>query len=164
MSLIAWYPLNGDTKDYSVSKIHGTISGTLSMDNNGKIGKTFLFKNDDSGVNVNRKIEGLSEYTMCAWINPAGNHKNYNGTVISSGNWNNSCWTFGVNQTNTAIDVASSGYNKYINYNIPLNSWTHILCTVKNKTDIIRSLSLMRNKGLENVPGCEYYCTSNFKI
>ena len=22
----------------------------------------------------------------------------------------------------------------------------------------------MRNKGLENVPGCEYYCTSNFKI
>ena len=132
MSLIAWYPLNGDTKDYSVSKIHGTISGTLSMDNNGKIGKTFLFKNDDSGVNVNRKIEGLSEYTMCAWINPAGNHKNYNGTVISSGNWNNSCWTFGVNQTNTAIDVASSGYNKYINYNIPLNSWTHILCTVKN--------------------------------
>lgn len=44
------------------------------------------------------------------------------------------------------------------------NKFEVLLCTVKNKTEIIRSLYLMRNKGLENVPGCEYYCTSNFKI
>ena len=137
MALIAWYPLNGNTEDYSINKIHGTTLGTLSIDNNGKIGKTFLFKNDDSGVNVNRKIEGLTEYTMCAWINPAGNHRNYNGTVISSGNWNGSCWAFGVNQTNTAIDVAGPGYNKYISYNVPLDSWTHILCTVKNNVSTL---------------------------
>lgn len=44
------------------------------------------------------------------------------------------------------------------------NKFEVLLCTVKNKTEIIRSLYLMRNKGLEKVPGCEYYCTSNFKI
>ena len=44
------------------------------------------------------------------------------------------------------------------------NKFEVLLCNIKNKAEIIRSLYLMRNKGIENVPGCEYYCTSSLKI
>lgn len=41
MSLIAWYPLNGDTKDYSGNNNH-IVSGTYTEDVKGKIGKCFV--------------------------------------------------------------------------------------------------------------------------
>ena len=54
--------------------------------------------------------------------------------------------------------------NIYPDIKLDDNKFEVLLCNIKNKAEIIRSLYLMRNKGIENVPGCEYYCTSNLKI
>ncbi len=54
--------------------------------------------------------------------------------------------------------------NIYPDIKLDDNKFEVLLCTIHNKAEIIRSLYLMKNKGIENVPGCEYYCTSNFKI
>lgn len=54
--------------------------------------------------------------------------------------------------------------NIYPDIKLDDNKFEVLLCTIKNKAEIIRSLYLMKNKGIENVPGCEYYCTSSFKI
>ena len=54
--------------------------------------------------------------------------------------------------------------NIYPDIKLDDNKFEVLLCNIKNKAEIIRSLYLMRNKGIENVPGCEYYCTSSLKI
>ena len=54
--------------------------------------------------------------------------------------------------------------NIYPDIKLDDNKFEVLLCTIRNKAEIIRSLYLMKNKGIENVPGCEYYCSSNFKI
>ncbi|MGL4877926.1 hypothetical protein [Paraclostridium dentum] len=43
MSLIAWYPLNGDTKDYSGNG-YDLINNGATVNNAGKIGKCYNFK------------------------------------------------------------------------------------------------------------------------
>ena len=131
MSLIAWYPLNGDTEDYSGNKRTAGNLGAV-VNGEGKIGKSYTFSNDVSGLTIpDFNLAGLEEYTMCAWVNPAGNHRNYNGAIISSGNWNSQAWSFGLSQDNSQIDVASNRYNQYIDYQVPLNTWTHILSVMK---------------------------------
>lgn len=131
MGLIAWYPLNGDTNDYSGNNFHAT-NNSATINTDGKLGQSYTFTNGADGINiVDHNFINLEEYTMAAWVNPAGNHRNYNGAILSSGNWNAACWSFGLSQNNTQVDVASSSYNKYINYTVPINQWTHILCVVK---------------------------------
>ena len=136
MALVAWYPLDGNTKDYAGNRDGSTI-GSLSVNNDGKMGKTYTFSNNENGVNIpNENFTHINKYTVCAWVNPAGNHRNYNGSIISSGSWNVACWAFGLSQDNSQIDVAGNWYNKFINYRVPLNTWTHILCTGEN--DIVK--------------------------
>ena len=133
MSLIAWYPLNGNTLDYSGN--NNAINNGATIDNSGKIGKCYSFTQTGSdGINIPNKnfTELIDNYSMSIWVNPLGTHYHYNGTFISSGDWNKSCWAFGVSQDNNKIDVLGKGYNTYIDYSVPLNTWTHITCVVKN--------------------------------
>lgn len=132
--LIAHYPLNGNTDDYSAYGNNATNSGA-TIDNNGKIGKCYSFTQTGAdGINITQTnfTELQNNYSMGLWVNPSGTHYHYNGTFISSGNWNTSSWAFGVSQDNTQIDVLGRGYNKWVNYTLPLNTWTHLLCTVSN--------------------------------
>ena len=39
-----------------------------------------------------------------------------------------------------------------------------LLCNLKTKPEILRALVHAKNNGVENVPGCEYYSTSDFEI
>lgn len=92
-------------------------------------GRCLSFDNVDDGVSIaNKNFAGLTDYTMSAWINIKGNHKNYTGTIMSSGNWNTSQWVFGINQANTAIDLYSRGSKAYA---FQRNTWTHV-AVVKN--------------------------------
>lgn len=134
VSLIAHYPLNGNTDDYSGNGFNATNSGA-TIDNNGKIGKCYSFTQTGAdGINITQTnfTELQNNYSIGLWVNPSGSHYHYNGTFISSGNWNTTCWAFGVSQDNTQIDVLGRGYNKWVNYTLPLNTWTHLLCTVSN--------------------------------
>ena len=44
------------------------------------------------------------------------------------------------------------------------NKFEVLLCPIHNKADILKSLYHIKNNGVESIPGCEYYCTSNFEI
>lgn len=132
MALIAHYPLNGDTKDYSGYGNDGVSTGAV-VSNTGKIGGSYKFDGVTSGVNIpSVNYVGMEVYSMAAWVKPLGNHKNYNGVVISSGNWNSAAWNFGLSQDNSKIDVASNRYNRYLDYPVPVGEWTHIVCVAEN--------------------------------
>ncbi len=101
-------------------------------------GKCLAFDNIDDGVSIaNQNFTSLTDYTMCSWVNPKGNHKNYTGTIMSSGDWNNTHWAFGISQNNATIQtrkadgVNSPGWN----YTFPLSQWTYV-CITRSSTTI----------------------------
>ena len=141
MALQVWLPLNGTLENKGLSNVTVTGQGTVAYDNNGKIGKCFISggtSQNTNGISLNSNFLSMFNTTkgcsVAAWIKPVGTHVHYNGTIISSGNWNGSCWAFGVSQDNTRVDVFSSGYNRWIDCNIPVNQWTHLACTFQNGT------------------------------
>jgi len=101
-------------------------------------GKCLAFDNVDDGVSIaNENFTSLTDYTMCSWVKPIGAHKNYTGTIMSSGDWNNVHWAFGINQANTIIQTRKAdGVNSPTwNYTFPLSQWTHI-CLTRSGTTI----------------------------
>ncbi|MCC7570926.1 DUF2341 domain-containing protein, partial [Candidatus Micrarchaeota archaeon] len=95
-------------------------------------GKCLSFDNVDDGVSItNENFTFLTDYTMCSWIAPKGNHKNYTGPIISSGDWNNVHWAFGVNQDNTRIQTRKAdGVNSpWWYYTFSLTDWSHTCIT-----------------------------------
>lgn len=138
MSLRVWLPLNGDLRNQGLddSLTFSTI-GTLTFNNNGKIGKCYQRATTDTpstnGININSNLLNLlgTEASVAMWVKPLGTHTHYNGTLLSSGNWNTKRWAFGVSQDNTKVDVLCGMYNTYIDCNVPVNEWTH-LCSIFN--------------------------------
>lgn len=95
-------------------------------------GKCLSFDNVDDGVSItNENFTFLTDYTMCSWVAPKGNHKNYTGPIISSGDWNNVHWAFGVNQDNTRIQTRKAdGVNSpWWYYTFSLTDWSYICIT-----------------------------------
>lgn len=145
MSLIHWWPLNGDTKDYGINNLNGSLIGSTSFDNAGKIGRCLLADTGSlysgRGVTIpSNLVNELSgkDYSFCAWVKVNGSHVHYEGAIISSGNWNNSCWAFGLNQDNTAINPAGSWYNtSYVSYAFEVGKWYHIVSVQKSGTNYV---------------------------
>ena len=69
MSLIAHYPLNGDTLDYSGNGYHGTIYGAVTTSTIGKIGSCHVFTNN-SYIKTTSTPTVNSNMTFAAWIYP----------------------------------------------------------------------------------------------
>lgn len=133
MSLQVWLPLNGDLHNQGIQKYNLSTIGTVSWPETGKIGKCFQGGSGTqvtNGISIDSNLTDIlnADYSIAVWIKPLGNHVHYNGTVISSGNWNAKRWAFGVSQDNTKVDVLSNGHNVYINCQVPINTWTHLVC------------------------------------
>jgi len=144
MSLQLWMPLMGDLRnqglgDYSISTL-GTLSWVA-----GKLGSQAMKAGDGTQVVNGIRIEDTftdllnGNYSVSVWLKPYGTHVHYNGSVFSSGNWNtaNKRWAFGVSQDNTKVDVLCMNYNTYIDCSVPVNEWTHIVCT-RDNNDIVK--------------------------
>ena len=137
MSLKVWLPLNGDNKNQGLLDITPTNLGTISYLNDGKIGKCLSAgkgTQTSNGISYNNNLVNIlgTQFSCSIWVRPLGNHVHYNGTFISSGNWNGKCWAFGVSQDNTKVDIFSKSYNRYIDCVVPVNQWTHLVCTSDN--------------------------------
>ena len=140
MSLQVWLPLINDIKNQGISGVESSWIGSSTIDYvDGKLGKVVKFGDGTSskqanGVSINSNlVEELGdEYSCSVWVKPMGNHLHYEGAIISSGNWNNDAWAFGVNQDNTKVDLFGPSYNRNIDCNIPVNEWTHLVSTVRN--------------------------------
>lgn len=138
MALQVWLPLNGSMENQGLLNLTPTQQGTISWID-GKIGKCL------SAGNANQTVNGISynsnlvaelgtEFSAAVWVKPLGNHVHYNGTFVSSGNWNAKRWAFGVNQTNSQVDVFCQGHNTYIACQVPVNIWTHLCCVHQGTT------------------------------
>ena len=144
MSLRVWLPLNGDLRnkgldgDLQISSI-----GILTFINNGKIGKCYQRASSSSqittGININDNFLNIfgTRTSVAMWVKPLGTHTHYNGTLLSSGNWNNKKWAFGVNQDNTKVDVLCGNFNNYIDCQVPIDIWTHLVSVYDNGTCIL---------------------------
>lgn len=119
--------------DSTTHKNNGTFLSSPVWKNESECvsGKCLAFDNVDDGVSINKNFAGLTDYTMSAWINLKGTHKNYTGTIMSSGNWNTSQWVFGINQANSAIDLYN---NPSKSYAFQLNKWTYVAVTRSGST------------------------------
>lgn len=136
MSLQLWMPLMGDLRnqglgDYSISSL-GTISWVA-----GKLNSQAMRAGDGTQVVNGIRIEDTftdllnGDYSVAVWVKPYGTHVHYNGSIFSSGNWNTAKkrWAFGVSQDNSKVDVLCSDYNIYVTCAVPVNEWTHLVCT-----------------------------------
>ena len=136
MSLQVWLPLNGNLENQGLSEYDIITLGTISWVD-GKLCSSAMKAGTGSqvvnGLQINTNFKDLlnGDYSVSVWIKPYGNHVHYNGTILSSGNWNttNKRWAFGVNQDNTKVDVLGFNYNTYIDCAVPVNEWTNIICT-----------------------------------
>ena len=139
MSLRVWLPLISDNHNQGLLDIMPTNLGTVSFIDGGKLGKCLSAGTGTQTTNgisypTNLVSELGTQFSCAIWVKPLGNHVHYNGTFVSSGNWNAKCWSFGVNQNNTKVDIFSKGYNRYLNCEVPVNTWTHLCCTSDNGT------------------------------
>lgn len=65
MSLICWYPLNGDTLDYSGNNNHATNNGA-TIDANGKIGSCYSFDGINNSISI--PWQPTPDFSVCMWF------------------------------------------------------------------------------------------------
>jgi len=119
--LVAYYPLNGDAKDYSGNGNHGTVYGAIkAIGIAGK--KCFKFDGTDDWISVNDNpsisFSGEQKYTAVAWVYPISGGVTWYG-VMSKGNANS-----------YAININSPGW--YLQYEIYGSLTTRALNTPNN--------------------------------
>lgn len=145
MSLIHWWPLNGDTRDYIGGK-HGTLVNGGNVSAIGKIGKCYSSTNNASNVssstdgisvlNCNLVDEVSNEYSFACWFLVHGTHGQYQSCIMSSGDWNKgNCWVIGFNKANTEIFCPVDNYNTgkiSIGYQLSNNVWYHLATVYKD--------------------------------
>lgn len=160
MSLRVWLPLNGSLENKGLDDVT-VINNGATVDNNGKIGKCYIF-GTSSYLKV--PLPKLSEYStttfsMCLWVkvpSPTNNNKQFLHIGKGSG-WTNSRFTIlyrgstTVSQVVTSISDGSSygAYNCYAD--IPIDTWIHIASVFDN-----RKLKLYINGELKNTYNTTY--------
>lgn len=117
---------NSSFKDLSTINSSVTDIGGTRWSYGPKGACGFDFTNDyDSGINIANNNFTLASHTMEAVVKVTGNHSNYTGSFISSGDWNNTHWAWGMNQANTAIQTRNPTTSW--SYSPTLNSWFHVV-------------------------------------
>ena len=134
MSLIAWYPLNGDLKDYSGNALH--LSNTnVNMNNDGKIGKAPLFTGDNYLSVNSTKIQetfNSNNYSISMWLKTPS--RGDIGLLMGMGlSENGKELHIGV-RTSGVFTMAFRGNDLDTTELIDANSWNHFTCLWNNGT------------------------------
>lgn len=129
MALQVWLPLNKNGADKNQGLANISVDNSAVYSDSGKLGGCYFYK-DGLCQSFNNNLTSIigEKRSICVWVKPAGNHIHYTGAIVSSGNWNSSNWTFGVNSDNTGVTGFGSGYSQYLSCNVPVNEWTHLTC------------------------------------
>jgi len=130
--LVAYYPLNGDAKDYSGNNNHGTVYGaTMATGINGK--KCYYFDGTDDSIlvddNPNISFSGEQKYSLCAWVYPIAGGVTWYG-VMSKGNANS--YAININSPSWYLQyeiygsLTTRAFNT-ANSAITPDAWNHIV-------------------------------------
>lgn len=141
MSLIAWYPLNGDTLDYSGNGYNGNFVGTPTI-TAGKTGSAYSFTSDSMFVEVpmnnelkNRVFGKSNVFSLSGWVY-ATTKENWACIVnnANGGSWSNTTAGLWISAANgisftmgSAVGGNPAGSYCYIHYpTVSLNTWYHV--------------------------------------
>ena len=123
--LVAWYPLNGNTKDYSVNGYHGTIVGNV-VAANGLYGRQcYKFPGDaQAHIKIPTKVlQNIQNFTIALLYNSSNLAKETNAILHGTNTGDN----------NISIELYSNKINLLINnlvytfnINSNINTWYHI--------------------------------------
>jgi len=67
----------------------------------------------------------LNDFTMEVLVKINGTHQNYDGALLSSGNWNSSHWAFSVVQNNSSIRTRNPSITHSFSFQV--GSWYNIV-------------------------------------
>ena len=158
MALRVWLPLNGNIENYGLSNCIVTNNGA-TVDNSGKIGKTYLFDANDDFISIDsadmRNIfkGGSNPFTIAFWVYntkttgsravPFGDF-GLTGTIgfnleinSSAGNWNNDIRFY----WNGNPDYRATGTE------LTTNTWVHLVVTYDGaKVDFYRNGILVNTR------------------
>ena len=119
----ACYPGSGQTV-YDLS-LNGRVLSS-NMNESYLNGKVFDFSPDyGSYINIEHNFTDLDDLTIEVLFTVTGNHDNYHGTLVSSGNWNVEHWALAIDQTNRGIEVRRP-YIGTVGYQFELNTWYYV--------------------------------------
>lgn len=133
MSLVAWYPLNGDLKNNGNSDFDLKNSGA-TIEDNGKIGKCYYFNGSNSRLYGKLDISSMN-YGIAIWVKFS--------QIISETQW---IFCLNNNASNTDVQlgifVNTSGFNLCgvgdsdsiaYNYDVQTDIWYHIVLTANGE-------------------------------
>lgn len=173
MSLIAWWPLNGDTLDYSGNGNHGVNNGA-TIDNNGKIGKCYDFDGsktcDISTSNLDIHTESFSVamwvyYRDFTYPKTFGAIKKSSGSTYQQGYVG---WDFGHGYSDVGVNVVLNDginlkrgvleFNEGSQPKDLLNCWHHIVYVVdrglKRVFAYVDGIRQIGNLDISTITGC----------
>ncbi|MEI6379245.1 MAG: LamG-like jellyroll fold domain-containing protein [Candidatus Falkowbacteria bacterium] len=84
--IVGWWPLNGDTNDYSGNNNNGTPTSITYT--NGQVGQAGSFNGTSSRILLpsNAGLRIVSPFTISAWVKSTGAVLNYGYSIITKGN------------------------------------------------------------------------------
>ena len=150
MALKFWTPLVGNNiENQGLTSTWTVRSGTVTSGSDaGVLGKAIRIgaSPSDSAARLRYSssvdfsdLLGLDQ-TFMAWVKLEGTTVNYNGTIVSSGNWNqgNNSWSFTIAATGSHVFCGKAYSPTGIACTVPTGSWVHLAATRDGTTGITK--------------------------
>jgi formylglycine-generating enzyme required for sulfatase activity len=143
--LVAYYPFDGNTKDYSGNSNDGAGTNLLTVDNGLALtGSAYRFDGTSSCISVPHNPSlNLESFTFSVWIKPArvmGDHQLILSKHTADVNWDGS-WIFAV-QSGTLTFQATPFFGGAEDMNaqgtVTTNVWSHYVLTYDSTTKLWR--------------------------
>lgn len=129
MGLIAWYPLNGNYKNYGLDGEDLTAVGSISF-NSGKIGKALTFTTANTANRLIRsQFQQTSNLTICAWIKPSAYTDRYR-YIFTQGRADVNSDGFGLAFISNDNKLSFRFGNLNWTYTFTPNEWIHFVFTI----------------------------------
>lgn len=130
--LVAWYRLNGNLTDSSVSNNAGTLGGpTNPTPTTGKFGGAYSFNQGKVSFSDAALPSGSSARTVSAWVYPT--FLSGSSAILSYGTTTTNGHAFGLFYGTSTISVLGEGttppYGYSATYTLPINAWSLVTAT-----------------------------------
>ena len=133
--LVAYYPFNGDFKDYSGNNLDTQNQGIFFAKDKNDENKKAIYLNGNSKLIINEqeKLSFVDEFSLSIWIKP----EKTTGSIISKWYHNNNSGSFvlyvdGSDQYGFRLNDGTSNFIEVKDYYPPLNKWSLLTATFLN--------------------------------